>query len=287
VLQAYPNALERSDADQQLVVLSHVHGMYGEDVGCATCERYYAVSGLRIVRPAIEGGRVMDGVPDDIAERRYERWVMRAVELVYGNYPDNKVEAERVLLLRMQDSLVGNVSPTDSSGEGASTPEEVGAYSSDYGKDRLQDIRSLVAALYSAAGGDEWALNIKLNNDALTFVRVSGTSLESSHQRVDISVDVRSLACEDADDLRTLHERIARELPRREVSVEESANQALEAVEEIQGVLERVREISDALDTQEEMRNVRVALDNLWMVLAGIAAAEEDRRSRGGANRQV
>jgi hypothetical protein len=44
----------------------------------------------------------------------------------------------------------------------------------------------------------------------------------------------------------------------------------------MQGVLERVREASDVLDTQEEMRDVRVALDNLWMVLAGIAAAEED-----------
>jgi hypothetical protein len=179
------------------------------------------------------------------------------------------------------------VSPTDPWGEGGSTPEEVGAYFSDYGEDHLQDVRSLISALYSAAGGDEWALDIKLNNDGSLLARVRGNSLESARRRVDISVDVRSLACENADDLRALHERIARELPRREVSVEEAANEALEAVEEMQGVLERVREISDALDTQKEMRDVRVGLDNLWMVLAGIAAAEEDRRSGGGTNQQT
>jgi hypothetical protein len=224
----------------------------------------------------------MDGVPVDVAERRYERWVMRAAELVQGDYPDDRVEAERILLLRMQDSLIGSVPPTDSWG-GGSTFEEVGGHFSDYGEVRVQDVRSLVSALYSAAG-DEWALDIKLNNDASLFAKVSGTSLESPQRRADISVDVRSLACENADDLRTLHEHIARELPRREVTVEQAANEALEAVEEIQGVMEKVREVSDALDTQEEMRNVRVALDNLWMVLAGIAAAEEDRRSRGGTN---
>jgi hypothetical protein len=255
-------------------------------LGVAPSGRYYAIRVLRIIKPAIEGERVMDGIPDDLAERRYERWVMRAVELVLGNYPNDRVEAERILLLRMQDSLIGNVSPTDSWGEGGSRPEEVGEHASNYSQDRGQEVRSLISALYTAAGGDEWALDIKLKNDAPLLARVRGTSLESSHRRVDISVDVRSLACDDADDLRALHERLARELPRREVTVEESANEALEAVEEMQGVLEGVREISDALDTQEEMRNVRVALDNLWMVLAGIAAAEEDHRSRGGTNRQ-
>jgi hypothetical protein len=224
----------------------------------------------------------MDGAPVDVAERRYERWVMRAAELVHGDYPDDRVEAERILLLRMQDSLMGSVPPTDSRGEDRSTLEEIGGNFSDYGEYRVQDVRSLVSALYLAAGGDEWTLDIKLNNDASLFARVRGASPESPHQRADISVDVRSLACEDAEDLRALHERIAKELPRREVTAEEAANEALEAVEEMQGVLEGVREVSEALDTQEEMQNVRVALDNLWMVLAGIAAAEEDRRSRSG-----
>jgi hypothetical protein len=63
--------------------------------------------------------------------------------------------------------------------------------------------------------------------------------------------------------------------------VEEAANEALEAVEEMQGMLEDVREASEVLDTQEEMREVRVALEKLWMVLAGIAAVEEDRRLKG------
>ena len=69
--------------------------------------------------------------------------------------------------------------------------------------------------------------------------------------------------------------------------MEEAANEALEAVEEMQGALERVHEISNALDTQTDMRNARMALDNLWMGQAGIAAAEEDLRSRGTTNRQI
>jgi hypothetical protein len=226
----------------------------------------------------------MAGVPADVTERRYERWVMRAAELVHGDYPDDRGEAERILLLQMQGGLVGSVPAMDSRGEGGSTREGVGGYLSDYSEDRVQDVRSLVSALYSAAGGDEWALDVKLNNGAPLFATVRGVSLESPHWRADISVGVRSLACEDADDLRALHERIARELPRREITAEEAANEALEAVEEMQSMLERVREVSDALDTQEEMQNVRVALDNLWMVLAGIAAAEEDLRLRDETN---
>ena len=98
---------------------------------------------------------------------------------------------------------------------------------------------------------------------------------------MDLTVDPSAFACRDASDLRALHERIARELPRWELTVEEVANEALDAVEEMQGMLEDVREISEVLDTQEEMRDVRIALEKLWMVLAGIAAAEEDRRLKG------
>jgi hypothetical protein len=86
----------------------------------------------------------MNGAPADIAERRYERWVMRAVELAHGSYPADGVEAERMLLLRMQDSLSGSVSPTDPWREGGSTPEEAGGLFSGYGEDHVQDVRSLV-----------------------------------------------------------------------------------------------------------------------------------------------
>ena len=113
-------------------------------------------------------------------------------------------------------------------------------------------------------------------------VSVRGVSLDVEGARVDLTVDPSSFECRDASDLRALHERIARELPRWELTVEEAANEALEAVEEMQGMLEDVREVSEVLDTQEEIRDVRVALERLWMVLAGIAAAEEDRRLKGG-----
>jgi len=119
-------------------------------------------------------------------------------------------------------------------------------------------------------------------------VSVRGVSLDVEGAWVDLTVDPNSFACRDASDLRALHERIVEQMPKRELTVEEAANEALEAVEEMQGMLEDVREVSDVLDAREEMREVHAALDNLWMVLAGIAAVEEDRRlssEDGGSDR--
>ncbi len=223
-----------------------------------------------------------DEVPADVADRRYERWVMRAAELVCGDYPDEREEAERVLLVRMRDGFVGSVPPRDFLGEGESTLEEVGEYFSDYGDDHVEAARSLIFALYSAAGGDEWSLAVKPEEGGDgPAVSVRGVSLDVEGAWIDLRVDPNSFACGDASDLRALHGRIVEQMPRRELTVEEAANDALEAVEEMQGMLEKVREVSDVLDTREEMREVRVALENLWMVLAGIAAVEEDRRLRG------
>jgi hypothetical protein len=224
----------------------------------------------------------MDGVPAVVAERRYERWVMRAAELVWGDYPHDREEAERMLLARMQEGLVGSVPPSDFLGEGESTLEEVEEVFTDYGEDHVRAARSVLFALYSAWGGEEWSLVVEAEKHGeKPVVSVRGASLDVEGTRVDLRVDPNSFACRDASDLRALHERIARELPKRELTVEEAANEALEAVEEMQGMLEDVREVSEVLDTQEEMREVRVALENLWMMLAGIAAVEEDRRLKG------
>jgi hypothetical protein len=225
---------------------------------------------------------VTNEVPADVAERRYERWVMRAVELVHGDYPEDRQQAEQMLLVRLQDGLVGSMPPGDFLGEGGNTPKAVGGYFSEYGEGHMEAARSLVFALYSAVGGDEWSLVAKKVEDKGTLaVSVRGVSLDVDGARVDLTLDPSSFACRDASDLRALHERISRELPKWELTVEEAANEALEAVEEMQGMLEDVREVSEVLDTQEEMRDVRVALEKLWMVLAGIAAAEEDRRLKG------
>jgi hypothetical protein len=223
-----------------------------------------------------------------VVERRYERWVMRAAELTHGDYPEGREEAERVLLMRLRDDFVGGAPPTDFWGEGESTLEGVGAHFSAHAEGHTEAARYLAFALYSAAGGEEWSLVIETEEDRIpASVRVRGASLESPGRRVDTRVALRSLACEDTDDLRALHERIVRELPRRRLSVEEAANRALNAVETMQGMLEGVREISDVLDTGEEMREVRAALENLWMVLAGIAAVEEDRRLRHEEGRRA
>jgi hypothetical protein len=48
---------------------------------------------------------------------------MRAAELVHGDYPEDREEAERVLLMRLRDGFVGSVPPTDLLGEGESTLE--------------------------------------------------------------------------------------------------------------------------------------------------------------------
>jgi hypothetical protein len=225
---------------------------------------------------------VTNEVPANVAERRYERWVMRAAELVHGDYPIDRQQAEQVLLARLQNGLVGSMPPSEFLGEGEYTLKDVGGYFSEYGVGNMEATRSLVFALYSAMGGDEWSLVVDSDEDKGTLaVRVRGVSLDVEGARVDLTVDPSSFACRDASDLRALHERIARELPKWELTVEEAANEALEAVEEMQGMLEDVREVSEVLDTQEEMSDVRMALEKLWMVLAGIAAAEEDRRLKG------
>jgi hypothetical protein len=231
---------------------------------------------------------VTDEVPADMAERRYERWVMRAAELVWGDYPEDKEEAEQVLLTRMQDGFVGSVPPSDFLGQGESTLDEVGEYFSEYGEGHVEAARSVLFALYSAWGGDEWSLVVEPEEgkDALS-VSVRGVSLDVEDAWVDLTVDPNSFACRSASDLRALHERIAEQMPKRELTVEEAANDALEAVEEMQGILEDVREVSEVLDTQVEMREIRVALDSLWMVLAGIAAAEEDQKLRDEEGRRV
>src|SRR5215212_4580601 len=173
-------------------------------------------------------------MPQVVADRRYERWVMRVAELVHGDYPEDREEAERVLLLRLRNGFVGSVPPSDLWGE--STLEEGSAYFSEYGEDHLEAARSLVFALYSAAGGEEWSLVVDTVKDRATaLVSVRGVSLDVKGVRVDLAINPNSLACEDASDVR---------------------------------------------DTREEMREVRAALENLWRVLAGIAAVEEDRRLR-------
>jgi hypothetical protein len=231
---------------------------------------------------------VTDEVPADIADRRYERWVMRAAELVWGDYPEDREEAEHVLLTRMMDGFVGSVPPSHFLGEGESTLEQVGGYFSEYGEGHVEAARSILFALYSAWGGDEWSLVVEPEEgkDPLS-VRVRGVSLDVEDAWVGLTVNPNTLACRDVSDLRALHERIVEQMPKRELTVEEVANDALEAVEEMQGMLEDVREVSEVLDTREEMRDVHVALENLWMVVAGIAAAEEDQKLRDEEGRGV
>jgi hypothetical protein len=221
-------------------------------------------------------------VPEEVAERRYERWVMRAAESIMGLRPASLEEAEETLLLRLDEGTIGKVSPRR-----YFEPEEVPDNPKDYlGEDNDEDpsdaTRSMVFALYEAAGGQEWGLHIEPEGERGSFVRVFGVSIDLEDEQVDISVDLRSLACENTYDLRALHERIVRELPKRELGVEEAANDALYVVEEMREMLEGVRELSDAFEVREETRDVEAALENLWMALSGIAALEEDRRLRGG-----
>jgi len=107
-------------------------------------------------------------VPQDVAERHYERWVMRAAELVHGDYPEDRWEAARLLLARMRDRFVDNVSPNAFWREGESTLEELGAYFSKHSEGYLEAARSLVFALYSAAGGQEWCLVVETEWDRAT-----------------------------------------------------------------------------------------------------------------------
>src|SRR5829696_3648025 len=115
---------------------------------------------------------------------------MRAAELVHGDYPEDRWEAARLLLARMRDRFVDNVSPNAFWREGESTLEELGAYFSKHSEGYLEAARSLVFALYSAAGGQEWCLVVETEWDRATpSVSVRGISLEVECARVDLVVD--------------------------------------------------------------------------------------------------
>jgi hypothetical protein len=220
-------------------------------------------------------------VPREVAQRRYERWAMRVAGSIMGLRPDSLEEAEEALLLRLDEGRIGRVSPRRYFG-----PEEVPENSEDYlggeaEEDPAEAARSMVFALYEAVGGQEWGLHVEPEGERGSFVRVFGVSVDVEDERVDISVDLSSLACEDAEDLRALHGRIVRELPKRDLNMEEAANEALDIVEEMREMLEGVREFSDAFEVREEIGEVEAALGNLWMALSGTAALEEDKRLRG------
>jgi hypothetical protein len=161
---------------------------------------------------------VTDEVPADVAQRRYERWVMRAAELVHGDYPQDSRQAEQVLLGRLRNGLMSSTPPSEFPTEAESGPKEgsKGLYYSEYAEEEgsIEAARSLVFALYSALGGEEWSLVVKANEEKGTLcvsARYYGVSLDvEGAPRVELRVEPSSLACRDASDLRALHERIAR-----------------------------------------------------------------------------
>jgi metal-sulfur cluster biosynthetic enzyme len=103
--------------------------------------------------------------------------------------------------------------------------------------------------------------------------------LDLEDERVDITVDLRSLACENTEDLRAMHERIVRELPKKDLNVDEAANEALEVVEEMREMIEGVRELSDAFQVRKEIRDVATALGPL------VAEGVDLQTPREGVNR--
>jgi hypothetical protein len=219
-------------------------------------------------------------VPEEAAERRYERWVMRVAQSIMGLRPDSLEEAEEALLMRLDEGMIGRMSPRRYF-EPEEMPDNPNDYVGEDDEDPSDATRSMVFALYEAAGGQEWGLHVEPEGERGTFVRVFGISIDLEEEQVDISVDLRSLACDDTDELRALNERIVRELPKRELGVEEAASEALYVVEEMREMLEGVRELSDAFEVREETRDVEASLENLWMALSGIAALEEGGKVRG------
>jgi hypothetical protein len=205
---------------------------------------------------------------------------MRAAQSIMGLRPESMEEAEEILFFRLDEGMIGRVSPRRYF-EPEEMPDNPKDYLGEDDEDPSDAARSMVFDLYEAAGGQEWGLHVEPEGEKGSFVRVFGVSIDLEDEQVDIFVDLRSLVCVDAKDLRALHERIVRELPKIELGVEEAANEALYVVEEIREMLEGVRELSDAFDVREETRDVEAALENLWMALSGIATLEEDRRLMG------
>jgi hypothetical protein len=71
-----------------------------------------------------------------------------------------------------------------------------------------------------------------------------------------------------------MHERIVRELPKKDLNVDEAANEALEVVEEM-------RELSDAFQVRKEIRDVATALGPLVAEVVDLQTPH-DGVNRGG-----
>ena len=95
-------------------------------------------------------------VPPEVAERHYERWVMRVAESITGFRPDSIEEAEVALLLRLEEGMIGRISPRRYF-EPEEVPENHEEYLGAEGDENPADAaRSLEFALYEAVGGEEW-----------------------------------------------------------------------------------------------------------------------------------
>jgi hypothetical protein len=91
------------------------------------------------------------GSPDEVAERRYVRWVMRVAQSIMGLRPDSLNESEEALLMSLDEGMIGRVSPRR-----YFEPEEMPDNPNDYLGVEVEDpsdaARSMVFALYEAAG---------------------------------------------------------------------------------------------------------------------------------------
>ena len=90
-------------------------------------------------------------VPPEVVERRYERWVMRVAESITGLRPDSRAEAEEVLLLRLDEGMVGKVTPRRYF-EPEAVLEDPEDYLGEVDDDPADAARSMVFALYEAVG---------------------------------------------------------------------------------------------------------------------------------------
>lgn len=222
--------------------------------------------------------------PAEAQPRGYEHWAMRAAAAFTGVRHD-LYEAEEILLNRLEPGWPEKLTREEAEEEFPEDPVELAehrVWALHRGVGFARETVYVVAHL--SPGHDEEGEPPPPEAFASAVVRVSAYADEGGGEWAEELVaekeePLSSYACANERDLRALHERIYRWLPktgRQRERAREAAREASPVVEELMFRFSAIEELAARLDLEHEMDDVKTALESLFMDLGEMTFDEEE-----------